>query len=280
MAITNFIPEIWAAAISEELRKTLVYAGVSNRDYEGEISAKGDTVHITGITDLTVGDYVKGTDIAIEDATDKSQATLTIDQAKYFAFSVDDIDKKQAAGDVVGQFSTRAAYLLADATDQYVAGIMAAAAKSKLPNVVTTDSGKAYETIVSLSVALDKQNVPTAGRFVVVSPDFYGLLLQDSRFIAGSDAAHTTLLNGQVGQVAGFTVLESNNAPAAGAKGADGSTIIAGSPIATTFAEQINSVEAARKEKGFADIVKGLHLYGATVVRPEALATVNVKVGA
>lgn len=284
MAITNFVPEIWSAAIVENLRKSLVYGGASNRDYEGDISKAGDTVHITGITDLTVGDYTKGTDITIEQATDKSAATLTIDQAKYFAFEADDIDKRQAAGDFVSAFSAQAAYQLADLADQYIAGIMVAGAGTKLPDVATTDAGRAYETLVDLAVALDKTNTPTTGRWVVVTPEFYGLLRKDTRFITASESAHATLLNGQIGTAAGFAVLESNNAPAANSKAAKaaagdlGNTIIAGSTIATTFAEQINSVEAVRKERGFADIIKGLHLYGATVVRPEALAAVNFKV--
>lgn len=280
MAISNFVPEIWAAAIAEALQKSLVYAGVANRDYEGDIAQKGDTVHITGVTDLTIGDYVKGQDIAIESASDTNAATLTIDQAKYFAFEADDVDKRQAAGDFVTAFSNRAAYQLADVADQYVAGVMAAAAASKLPNVVTTEPEKAYDAIVDLATALDKKSVPSTGRFVIVDPDTYGLLRKDTRFIAGSESANATLLNGQVGRAAGFAVLESVNAPAAGTKGADGFTVIAGSTIATTYAEQINSVEAARKEKGFADVIKGLHLYGAAVVRPEALATVAIKVGA
>lgn len=283
MAISNFIPEIWSSAIAESLKKSLVYANVANRDYEGDISKVGDTVHITGVSDLTVGDYVKNTDIAIEAATDKSQATLAISQAKYFAFEADDIDKRQAAGDFVSAFSAQAAYQLADLADQYVAGVMADGAASKLPDVATTDPDKAYETIVDLAVALDKKNVPTTGRFVIVDPDFYGLLRKDTRFVVGSESANATLLNGQVGYAAGLAVLESVNTPAANsgktkAAGDLGTVIIAGSPIATTYAEQINSVEATRKEKGFADIIKGLHLYGAAVVRPDALATVNFKV--
>lgn len=286
MAITNFIPEVWAAAIAESLKKSLVYGNVSNRDYEGDIAQKGDTVHITGVQDLTIGDYVKGTDITVEAATDRNAATLTIDQAKYFAFEADDVDKRQAAGDFVTAFSTQAAYQLADVADQYIAGVMAGAAANKLADVATTEPEKAYDTLVDLAVALDKSNTPTIGRWVVVTPEFYGLLRKDTRFVAGSENANATLLNGQIGTAAGFAVLESNNAPAANSKttkaaaGDLGNVIIAGSPVATTFAEQINSVEAARKEKGFADVIKGLHLYGATVVRPDALAVVNFKVGA
>ena len=213
MAITNFIPELWSANILLELQKNLVYGSAVNRDYEGDIANYGDTVHITGIAHISIGDYTAHTDITIEPATDKDAGELVIDQSKYFAFEIDD-----------------------------------------------------------------------AGRWVIVNPDFYGLLRKDTRFVAGAESAHSTLLNGVVGEAAGMTILKSNNAPAAkggsaSAQTDEGNVIIAGTNAATTFAEQIAKVEATRKEKGFDDIVKGLHLYGAKVVRPEALATVHFKVG-
>src|SRR5690349_13358556 len=98
MAITRFRPEIWSAELLVALRKSLVFAqpGVVNRDYEGEISAAGDTVRITSISDPTIGTYTpNSTSITPEELTD-AQRTLVIDQAKYFAFYVDDIDARQA----------------------------------------------------------------------------------------------------------------------------------------------------------------------------------------
>ena len=99
MAITNFIPEIWAAQLQSSLKKALVFGGsaVVNRNYEGQIANSGDTVHITSITRPTIAPYVKNvTVIAPETLTDATRA-LVIDQARYFAFEVDDVDMRQAA---------------------------------------------------------------------------------------------------------------------------------------------------------------------------------------
>src|SRR5690606_41560155 len=74
---------------------------------------------------------------------------------------------------------------------------------------------------------------------------------------------------------AGSTIHKSNNAPDGSG---DGKFIIAGYPGAVTYAEQIASVEAARMELRFADMVKGLHLYGALVTRPTGLAAADVVV--
>lgn len=277
MAITNFIPEIWSANLLQPLQKAEVFGSVVNKDYEGDISNVGDTVHITTLANVTVGNYTPHTDISIEPLGDTDQ-TLVIDQSKYFGFEVDDIEKRQAANDVIAPATANAAYQLADLADKFLASLMAAgvSAGNKLAAVNSTDPSKLYDTIVDLGVCLDKASVPSEGRWVVVNPDQYGLLLKDERFITASDAAHGTLLNGIVGEAAGFSVRKSNNVPTAKAV----ATIIAGSTIAATFAEQITSVEATRKEKGFADIVKGLHLYGAKVVRPTALATVDYSITA
>jgi hypothetical protein len=281
MAIANFVPEVWSAELLVALEKALVYAapGVVNRDYEGEIAEYGDTVHITALADPTVGDYTPHTDITIEDVDDTTQALL-IDQSKYFAFEVDDVEKRQArsGGAVLTEQARKAAYKLRDVADQFVAGLMGTnvSAGNILAEATLATPAAAYEKLVDLGVLLDEDDVPTENRFVVITPKFHGLLLKDDRFVAAGDSAGaTTRANGMVGEAAGFSVRKSNNAPNGPGAGA-GKFILAGSSMATTYAEQIAKTEATRKEKGFADIVKGLHLYGGRVVRPTALAAADV----
>lgn len=279
MAIDAFKPEVWSADLLVALEKSLVYGapGVVNRNYEGEISQFGDTVRITSLADPTIGTYSAHTDITIEDVDDSAQ-TLLINQSRYFAFEVDDIEKRQARGDVMTEQARKAAYKLRDVADQYVAGVMAAGvdAGNIIAEQTLAAAADAYDVLVDLSVALDEDDVPTEGRFVVVTPKFHGLLLKDDRFIAAGDSAGAGVrANGFIGEAAGFSVRKSNNAPNGPGAGA-GKLIIAGSDIATTYAEQIASVEAFRRELRFADAVKGLHLYGTKVIRPTALAAADV----
>jgi hypothetical protein len=279
MAIDAFKPEVWSAELLVALEKALVYAapGVVNRDYEGDIAEYGDTVHITSLADPTIGDYTPHTDITIEEVDDSGQ-TLLIDQSKYFAFEVDDIEKRQArsGGAMLTEQARKAAYKLRDVADQFVAGLMGTNvdAGNAIPEATLATPAAAYETLVDLGVLLDESDVPTEGRFVVITPKFHGLLQKDDRFVAaGDESGAATRANGYIGMAAGFSVRKSNNAPGGATTG---SLQIAGSDMATTYAEQIAKTEAARKEKGFADIVKGLHLYGSRVVRPTALATADV----
>lgn len=277
MAVTNFIPELWSARLLNALDKSHVFANVVNRDYEGDIKKMGDTVHINTIGAVTIGTYTQNTDFSSGPETlATTDQTLTIDQAKYFNFQVDDIDAAQAAGDIMDKAMTRAAYGLADASDKYIAGILAGAADTTnlvSSTAVALTSTNVYENVVKMRTILDKANVPTAGRWLVIPPEMYALILLDDRFVkTGGEMAEGILRTGLVAQAAGFDIYLSNNCVSATVSEKVTYTITGGVDSAATYAEQIVSTEAYRPEKRFADAVKGLHVYGAKVVDKAQLA--------
>lgn len=277
MAITNFVPDIWSARLLTSLKGALVYGGpgVVNRDYQGEISAYGDSVQITSISRPTIGTYTAHSDITFEDVDDATRSLL-IDQSKYFAFEVDDLEAAQARGSVMSDAAAEAAYGLRDVADAYISAQMAAgvAAGNELSAVNMTTGALANTALIDLKVVLDEADVPAEGRWVVVPPSIHGLLLTVDNFVrVDSSGSAAGLRNGMVGQAYGFDVLLSNQAPASDV--GTGNKIIAGHSIAGSYAEQIANTEAVRLEKRFADGLKGLHLYGFKVVRPTALATVD-----
>jgi hypothetical protein len=281
MAITNFIPDIWSAQILVALRKKAVAAGLVNRDYQGEIARMGDSVKITSISDVTIGNYTAGSDITWEDIDDATR-TLVINQAKYFAFELDDIEAAQAVngGAVMNQAIDNATYQLRDVADAFLLTTMNTAIQGTANDLGTvaihTTAKNLYDAFVDLAVTLDVDNVPEEGRFAVVSPSLHGRLLKLDTFITpGDEAAPPARTNGYIGRIAGLELYKSNNLPAVTDAAATGGLAIAGHGISTTFAEQITSVEAVRRENRFSDGVKGLHLYGASVVRPTALAVVE-----
>jgi hypothetical protein len=295
MSIDQFIPEVWAARVRARLDKAHVYGQpqVINRDYEGEISDKGDTVHVMGIGDPTIFDYTKNTDMPQPETLSDDRVTLTIDQAKGFNFQVDDVDAVQGVTDVMDAAMARAGYKLADISDLFLAATMVAGAASAnavgtnaLPIVAPTfddaaDPVNVYNLLVDLKTRLNEADVPRDNRWVVIPPWFEGLLTKDSRFITA--LPQEVLLNGQIGRAAGFNVMVSNNVPTnvAPVGAANQSTryrIVAGHGMGTTFAEQISKTEAYRPERRFGDAVKGLHLYGADVFEPEALAVMTVTI--
>jgi len=279
MAISHFLPTVWAASLLSALDGALVYAqeGVCNRDYDGDVRGVGDKVKINSIGDVTIKTYTKNSDIDAPQELTSTQQELIISQAHYFNFAVDDVERVQSKPDVLQEAMRRSAFGLRNTADAYVAGLMKDGVSAG--NIIGSDvtpkddlgtSGTAYAYLVDLAVLLDKTDTPDFGRFVIVPPWFHGLLLKDDRFIkSGNDMSADIIRNGQVGEAAGFRILKSNNVPnVSNAK----YKIIAGHGIATSYVEQILDVEAFRPERRFSDAVKGLHVYGAKVVRPTNLA--------
>ena len=277
MAITTFIPELWNARLLHSLDKAHVAAHLVNRDYEGEVKKMGDTVHINTIGPVTISTYTKDTDISAPETLTTTEQTLTLSEAKYFNFSIDDVDTAQAAGTVMEKAMERSAYALNDIADTYILGLLAENAGTVIGEDTPVDltAENIYENIVALRLALDKNNVPTYQRSIVMPPEAYALLLQDARFTqAGGEVAENVLKNGFVGKIAGFEIFESNNC----VNDEGVWSITASVPSACTFVEQILETEAYRPESRFADAVKGLHVYGAKVTNPESVACLKCKI--
>lgn len=300
MAITNFIPELWSPAILQNLRTTLVYGNLLNRNYEGQIENVGDTVHITSFGFPATRSYTKNSDISYDLLSDATRA-LVVDQADYFAFTVDDVDRRQALPGFVDQATSDAGYKLALDVDEYVAALLDASATSAGADVSISSASAPNDmydkVIVPLRTALKRADVPQAGRWLVVPPELYALLLRDSRFIKANESASPSTLRtgiiggndgdadfppgtaGWVGGIAGFDVFESNNVPLKTPGDAGHWSVMAGSSMAGTFADQILETEAIRLQAQFGDGIRGLHTYGAKVVRPTAVQKLYVNLG-
>lgn len=289
-SLENFIPNVWAAKILKALDTALVYPQLMSTDYEGDIKQVGDTVRINMIGDVTISSYTKNNDMNAPETLTDAQVLLRIDQAKYFNFQVDDVDAIQQQPKVFDEAARRAAYGLRKVTDSFCAALYTDISATNqigsdgapITGTWNTAGTQAYDRLVDLGVLLDNQDVPDDQRFVVVPPWFEAYLLKDNRFVSGAtpeaiarltqgrlDGQRGTGVNGYCGRAAGFDVYKSNQVPNTTATKYK---IIAGHPMAWAYADQVTKVEGYRPEKRFADALKGLHVYGAKVVRPYALA--------
>ena len=333
----NFSPIIYSKQAQIALRRSAVTNAITNNSYFGEIANQGDTVRIQKEPDVTVNSLQRHTGISVE-KLDDSDFSLTIDQANYFAFKMDDIEEQFANVDFTSLAADRAAYKMADAMDtdvlSYLSGhttagafITTSAGDKQTTETATgeyitanhldaTDFGNltisgtatagdsvplaprlpgatalSATTVSPLTVLarmarkMDQANVESRGRWVVLDPVFIEMLKdEDSRMLNG-DFGGAGLQNGLVlNNIHGFRVYQSNALPAAGTgAGTSGTTaqstnygvIVAGQDDAVASAEQINKVENYRDPDSFADIVRGMHLYGRKILRPEALLTVR-----
>jgi hypothetical protein len=276
MSVDTFKPEVRSAVLLASLKKALVYGSVANSDYEGDIAEYGDTVTINSISRPTISTYTPNSTVITPEALTTAQRKLLVDQAKYFAFMVDDVDARQARGALLPAALVEAGYALADVIDQFIAGLYTGVQAANALGTISVTTGTvtdAYDKVlIPLKVALDNANVPMSGRWCVVPPWFHGRLLGDTRFIRANETGESigAMITGHVGRAVGMDILVSNNTPF---PGGDDNIVIAGTNNAISFASQISKTEAYRPQSAFEDAIKGLALYGGKLVRPDGIAT-------
>ena len=278
MAYNNFIPSIWEESINRELERVCVFAEDCNRQYEGSISKKGDSVHILGVGKPTIKTLERSNASGEIDEAEEIEDTsviMNVSQIRYFNYKVGDIDKAQAVGGLMDALSAETSEGLANEMDKFIATMATDSAVNKLtgtPTVVTKDN--ILSLIDDAIQKLQENDVNMAcGIVVTVSPRFYKLFKQA---YASLDTDNSTLLkNGRVGMYGNVTVKLSNNV----AKTDSGATdnIMIRTKRAIAFVNPLTHTEAYRPEKSFADAVKGYALFDGKVVRPKEIININVK---
>jgi len=268
MAIANFIPQIWSARLLANLDKNLVLGLAVNTNYEGDIRNVGDRVRIQRPNNITVGAY---TGTVTYEAPTSTTRTLQVNQDKYFAFSIDDLDAVQANVNLVDTFTQRAAFALADDVDKFIASLYTGAGAGDVTVDLTTTHDM-YATAVEAGQNLDEKNVPRIGRWMIISPAGYAALLKNTKFTQASDLGDSVVTSGALGRVAGMDVLVSNNLT----KVTGTTKYLYGTSDSITYARQLlGEPEAIRLESKFEDAVRGRLAYGALVVEPDALGTIT-----
>lgn len=267
MSLNNFIPEIWSANLIVALRKKHVFASLAQRR-DGEINF-GDRLRISELGHITVSPYVKNSTSITPETLQSAQAWLNIDQANYFAFEVDDVDKAQMNVEVMQAAMSDAAYQLADTMDSYMAGLYADCGLSVDSNDTPADitSLNVEEKFLEVAEKMDDENIPREGRFAIIPPWVHIKLVLAG--ISNLSDNKDVYINGLIGHALGFEFYLSNNV-SKNSSNWDKTRIICGvKGKSFGLAEQIKSVEAFRPESSFSDAVKGLHVYGAKIIRPD-----------
>ena len=291
-----FLPSVYSKKVLNFFRKASVIEAITNTDYAGEISSFGDSVKIIKEPVISVSDYTRNSDTTETRLTDQ-EITLVVDSAKAFKFIVDDIETNMSHVNFKEVASSSAAYALKDSYDAAVLATMFAGCSASSPNHIlgadsatdlgagvydgsgAADLGQSGETdpldlMARMARLLDEQNVPEEGRWFVASPDFYEVLGQSSSKLLSVDfnAGQGSIRNGLVssGKLRGFDMYKSNNiAATTNAAG----KVLAGHMSSTATAQTITNTEVLRDPDSFGDIVRGLHVYGAQVLRGEALVS-------
>lgn len=304
----NFVQSIWSKKIMDALEIECKLVQNCNRDYEGDVK-QAASVKILGVGEPTIRKYDSKNDIVIEDMKDEGQM-LYIDQANYFAFYVDDVDKAQSVPGLAEEYQRKSVHGLAVERDTYVANLIRTSnyKESKDEEVV---EGKSYyikqaftfakvenptgnpcelglyEMFDNVSVAdnLTQESVKEAIDAAIValrdrhfaeagvielSPEVYNVF--KNCLITLSTNNPDYIKRGIVGMYDGFEVIMSTNM----VKDTTHRYCDIRGKKAISFAGQINEVEALRAQNKFKDIVRGLDTFGAKTTDNERIQVIKV----
>jgi len=287
-----FIPEVYSKKVQIALRKAAVAEAICNTDYMGEISSFGDTVNIIKEPQISVNDYTRGLAVTSTNLTDQ-ELVLTIDQAKSFAFKLDDLEKRFSHVNFQAIASDNAAYKLRDAMDSNImtaisagAGVTTGMGTTSVPIDIGFGSGE-VDPLNQMALAakeLDENNVPEEGRWFVAAPEWYNVLSNTASKLLTVDfnAGQGSIRNGLVasGLLRGFQMYKSNNLPTndlTGASPAGTATqpeALFGHISAVSAASAMNKVETVRDTATFSDIVRGLMVWGRKVLRDDSVGKI------
>lgn len=278
MAISNFIPTIWSEKLWRALDKQYIAAAHCNRDYEGDIKEKGNKVKILGVDNVAVNNYTKNTNMNAPQQMSDSVRELTINQAKYFNFQVDDVDRAQSVPGLMDSVIRSAANALADDTDQYIYSLYEYA--GCFISADNRDEEELIKAFLSARTLLARNHVNNADDIVLeVTPDVAHYIMAAKMELQSDNGE--TLEKGCIGKLFGVKVFVSCNlVQEPGEGGHDGPECyhkcIMRTKRAIAYASQLSEIEAYRPELRFADAVKGLHLYGAKVIYPDEMVAIDV----
>ena len=276
----NRLPVIYSQKVQKFFRTASVVEDITNTDYAGEIDNYGDTVNIIKEPTISVSSYTRGGAINIQNLAD-DQLQMVVDQANAFAFKVDDIEERQAHVNWEALATSSGAYALKDKYDENVIAAMVSGAGTTVGSDGSgTDTGfDTSETdplniMANCAKRLNGNDVPMDNRWFLGSPEWYEQLAQSSAKLLDASVtgdAASPIRNGRVmdGLVQGFKLYMTNNFAASSTS--NYYKILWGHMSSTATANAIAKTEVVRDPDSFADIVRGLHVFGRKVLRSEAL---------
>lgn len=278
MAYANFIPSVWNEGINRELERLCVFVEDCNRQYEGSVKKKGESVTILGVGKPTIKSLAKANrnnDIDAPEEIEDTSVIMYINQIRYFNYMVGDIDKAQAVNGVMDALEQETSEGLADEVDKYVASFAVDSSVAKLYSAATTVTKDNILGILDLAIQkLYENDVKATTKIVVtISPRFYTLFKQ--AYIDKDTDNSEMLKNGRVAKYGNVIVKMSNNVHKTDSGATD--NIMIRTQRAIAFAKPLTHTEPYRPEKKFADAVKGFILFDAKVVRPKEVININVK---
>lgn len=269
MAYENFKPTVWSKYILREMERKCKLTDDCWKQFEGD-AKRGREVKILGVGAPTIGNYT-GASIGAPEMVADSSSLLKIDQAKFFNFAVDDVDRAQTIEGLMEALMDEATRAMAVIRDKFVAA-QAVGAGAFSPSAAITTAANAKKAIDTGILWLRENDVDVEEGVVIEIAPFLYQLLRDQlvEFKTDND---TLIKKGIVGMYDNCRVKLSNNLYSDGTD----TYMMIRSKHAIAFAGGVDEVEAYRPQDLFSDAVKGLNCFGAKVLRPKELYVIKAR---
>ena len=281
----NWAPAIYSQKVLKFFRTASVVEDITNTDYAGEIENFGDTVKIIKEPTITVSSYTRGSVLSPQDLQD-DQLTLVVDQGNAFAFKVDDIEERQSHVNWESLATSSGAYALKNEFDTNIIAAMVSGAGTTVGSDgsgqdVGFGSGEVDPVNILANHArrLNSSDVPEENRWFLAPPQFWEQAGQTSSKLMDSSVTGdgaSPLRNGKIhaGKIQGFSCYMTNNFAASSTS--NYYKVLSGHMSAVATASHIAKTEVVRDPDSFADIVRGLHVFGRKVIRSKALLVEHI----
>lgn len=216
----NFIPEIWSAQVKRAVEANLTMAPLVVRDFEGDITQMGDTVHVVDISNLSTGDKSASTDVDYETITE-GKTDILIDTHKYAAFKLEDIVAAQSSINLMTEYTNKVGYALAKQIDTSLLALYVALSQS----VGASGTDVSEANFLTAIQYLDNADAPETDRSAVFHANQKSAFLAVDQFVrydsTGIGGQQNPIIKGQFGELYGVKIFFSTNVTQTGSPTGD-----------------------------------------------------------
>ena len=273
--------ERYSQLVDFKLRNTLVTKDnlIFNNRYEGDPKAGKVKIPVRD-TEVAVTAYDKATGATIA-AGATTYFDLSIDQDEAVNELIDGFDAVSVPDGIVAERLDSAGYSLALSIDKKSIEALEGATNATVSATKTAcTASTAYKEALAAKKTLSRKGVPNDGRFMIVSPEYLEVLMQDPLFVKQADLSQELVQQGVIGKICGFNVFESNNMDYENTTRVDGkkttTEFICGHPnwchrvMEWQVPAHIQDLNGSGKYIG-ASAVQGRKVYGIAVSKGETL---------
>jgi len=268
MALDNFIPNVWAAGILDNIERNGSLRFIADNQYSRS-EIKGNRVKISEIGAVTISDYTKNAKLTYQ-ALDSAGQWLELNQQKSFSVLVDKIALAQSDAGLMSKTTEKASWGLINAADSYIAALSAGAG-----NTITKTSVKS--TLMNSIISAAKSKVIRGGAlanqpmFIAVAPEVYERMYLAKLVFDTNNS--DVLANGSVGKFQGMDIYVSNSFTDQASSQFFG---MVGTYDSIAFADNVNELSAGDHPDYHSNFIKGLYVYGAKVIQAGKLCKLDI----